>query len=116
MAESQRDERRRILKDDANTLAAMHRVLDPTPGGRFAKVKGEYTIGSGPIVQYPRQPPNSPWAEEPAGLEPPLGYSVDDLAPVGSPIPDGTADPSSATAAASPGGGSVFSSFRRDIA
>jgi hypothetical protein len=50
--------------------------------GRFAK--GVEVTGSKPAVLYPRQPPASPWSGDiPEGVEPPLGYSVEDLEPTG---------------------------------
>jgi hypothetical protein len=51
-------------------------------GGRYAKVHSTTVVGSGP-VQYPAQPPTSPWHHDPCPPEPPLGYSVDDVEPVG---------------------------------
>ena len=48
-------------------------------GGRFAKPK---PLMSG---QVPMQPEGSPWAQDPVGLEPPLGYSVEEMEPVGAP-------------------------------
>jgi hypothetical protein len=36
-------------------------------------------VGASALPVYPPQPPNSPWAWDPVGDEPPLGYSVDDL-------------------------------------
>jgi hypothetical protein len=29
----------------------------------------------------PRQPASSPWHHDPTGIEPPLGYAIDDLPP-----------------------------------
>jgi hypothetical protein len=57
--------------------------IDEDRGGRFALVRKPATIvGAGPIA-YPRLPEDSPWSSNPLPPEPPLGYSVDDLEPVG---------------------------------
>ena len=48
-------------------------------GGRWAKPR---PMMSG---QVPMQPEGSPWSYDPVGPEPPLGYSVDEMEPVGSP-------------------------------
>jgi hypothetical protein len=54
-------------------------LYNPQPGGRFA-------IGAQqPLTEYPRQPAHSHWHHDPIGLEPPLGYSVDQMEPVGTP-------------------------------
>jgi hypothetical protein len=81
-----REEKLRILEDErrANTRAAMQAVLDPTLAGRFAKeVKADFTVGRDEAVHYPRLP-SGPWGSGPqVGLEPPLGFSVNDLEPTG---------------------------------
>jgi hypothetical protein len=52
--------------------------LEAELGGRFARPK--------PLVgEVPRQPEGSPWAHDPVGPEPPLGYSIDAMEPVGAP-------------------------------
>jgi hypothetical protein len=78
--------------------------------GRFAK--GVEVTGSKPAVPYPRQPPASPWSGDiPEGVEPPLGYAINDQEPTGEPFeivassvlsPDGVA-----TAAPEEGGHSA---------
>ena len=54
---------------------------DDGPGGRFAA--GGYVSGSERTTDYPRLPNGSPWAGDAVGLEPPLGFSVNDLEPSG---------------------------------
>jgi hypothetical protein len=69
-----------VLRNDQR-VAYSHVVelYNPQPGGRFA-------IGAQqPVTQVPRQPPHSPWHHDPVGLEPPLGYSIDQMEPVGTP-------------------------------
>jgi len=38
-------------------------------GGRFAALSKPQIVGSGPVM-YPVQPPSSPWASDPVGVEP----------------------------------------------
>jgi hypothetical protein len=63
--------------------------IDPSPGGRFAELARRErdakpaVIGLDPAAQYPRQPGDSPWAGDAVGVEPPLGYSIQDMEPVG---------------------------------
>ncbi len=47
-------------------------------GGRFAAEMS----GRRKSVEYPRLPANSPWSADP-GLEPPLGFDVSAVEPVG---------------------------------
>jgi hypothetical protein len=53
--------------------------LDLSLEGRFAP--GGYVVGSEPGVSYPGGA--GPWASDPVGQEPSLGYSVNDLPPIG---------------------------------
>lgn len=81
-------ERREVLRQDQlrpgdsepTTFSALA-GLDTSLGGRFAP--GGYVGGSERTTDYPRLPEGSPWAGDPVGLEPSLGYSVDDLEPTG---------------------------------
>ena len=73
-------ERRRILKDTMHTRALAEQG---TIGGRFAAEARTRVVGSKPAIEYPPQPPNSPWADDPTGQEPALGYSIEDQAPSG---------------------------------
>ena len=50
-------------------------------GGRYREK--ETITGSERTTDYRRLPEGSFWAGDPVGLEPSLGYSVDDLEPVG---------------------------------
>jgi hypothetical protein len=51
------------------------------------KLHGRFALGTSAVGnQVPRQPPHSPWFETRFnGPEPPLGYSVDQMEPVGTP-------------------------------
>jgi hypothetical protein len=80
-------ERRRVLENDRRVLATYHGVaqtsVDDDRGGRYAKVITTTVIGASPI-NYPRQPGSSPANQAAlAGDEPPLGFSVNDIEPVG---------------------------------
>jgi hypothetical protein len=69
----------RLLKRGVAYADVVDLYDDSRPHGRFA-------IGAQqPLTEYPRQPPNSPWHHDPVGLEPPLGYSVNEMEPVGTP-------------------------------
>jgi hypothetical protein len=57
----------------------------PDEGGRFAAINKSTVTGSTPVPQYPPQPTSSPWASAAVGQEPPLGFSVDEMQPVGEP-------------------------------
>jgi len=55
-------------------------IADPDEaGGRYAKLNPAKVTGSTPTPTVPQQPINSPWACDAVPLEPPLGFSVDDL-------------------------------------
>jgi hypothetical protein len=56
-------------------------------GGRFAALPEQKpsVVGAKAETSYPQQPEGSPWANEPSGTEPALGYSVEDQDAVGEP-------------------------------
>jgi hypothetical protein len=80
-------ERRAIIKAEQlrpgdqqpTTLHALAN-LDTSLGGRFAKA--DYVAGQGPSVDYPAA---GDWTRNAGGvgIEPPLGFSVNDIAPTG---------------------------------
>jgi hypothetical protein len=73
------EEKRRVQRDTLHgrAVAEMGAV-----GGRWAAESKAKVVGS-TSFKYPALPPNSPWASEPVGLEPPLGYSVEAMPAVG---------------------------------
>ena len=80
-------ERRRVMANDR--MATYHSVaqsaVDDERGGRYATEGSKQTvIGSSPIP-YPKQPSTSPWHSDPCPPEPPLGFSVYAMEPVGEP-------------------------------
>jgi hypothetical protein len=90
--ETSQSEKSALLKEQAarlqelrhlNTRAALTQVLDPAPSGRWAKPIQK--TGQDPTTLYPAQPPDSPWHHDPVPPENSLGYSVEDMEPVGQP-------------------------------
>ena len=80
-------EKREVLLNDrlATTYHLVAQAaLNDERGGRYAAGSGSKAsvVGSSP-VSYPAQPIGSPWHSDPCPPEPPLGYSVDEMEPVG---------------------------------
>jgi hypothetical protein len=86
-------ERIRILKEQARviaeqeersagTRAAYNNIVDPLPSGRWSKP----SRGNDPATLYPALP-DGPWSSSQPQPPPeePLGYSVEDMLPVGEP-------------------------------
>jgi hypothetical protein len=68
--------------DNKSTYAGFAQAFaDEDRGGRFKAVNQTIHTAATPV--YPVQPPNSPFRRDPAGQEPPLGFSVDQMDPVG---------------------------------
>ena len=53
--------------------------------GRFKKEVSAEVIAKEPLVKYPDQPTSSPFANDPAGTEPALGYDINEQVPIGGP-------------------------------
>jgi hypothetical protein len=70
---------------ELNTYHARAQVEADDAGGRYAKLQPTTVIGSTGAPAYPQQPEGSPWRGDLIGQEPPLGYSVDAIDPVGEP-------------------------------
>src|SRR5262245_14630093 len=79
-------ERRRILAEERR-LRTYHghgqSAVDEDRGGRFAFSGSPTTVTGSSPISYPAQPENSPWRRDACPLEPPLGFSVDEMEPVG---------------------------------
>jgi hypothetical protein len=71
---SDQADRKQVVKNDCYFSRAQADA--DMVGGRFKK---ETEIRVTGVPQYPTQPETSPWANDVVGVEPPLGYSVDDL-------------------------------------
>ena len=65
------------------TFVAFAESDNSTPRGRFTEHSTASVVGSTPVPQYPKGPA---WCAADQGLEPPLGYSVEDHEPVGRPF------------------------------
>jgi hypothetical protein len=77
-------EKRAVLENDRRVRGVAYSDVvdlydDTRPHGRFAL--GTSAVGN----QVPRQPPHSPWFETRFNGPEPLGYSVDEMEPVGTP-------------------------------
>jgi hypothetical protein len=92
-------ERRRILIEERH-LRTYHghaqSAVDEDRGGRFAFSGSPTTVTGSSPISYPTQPAHSPWAKDACPQEPPLGFSVEEMEPVGEPF---ERDPPSTTAA-----------------
>jgi hypothetical protein len=73
-------ERRRVMRD---TLHGRAIAEQGTIGGRYGAESKTRVIGSG--VEYPRLPESSPWHSDPLPPPEPLGFPIDEMAPVGEP-------------------------------
>jgi hypothetical protein len=72
-------QRERMLRAAMSSVAEVYDDGVAARGGRYA-LQGRVVTN-----EVPKQPPNSPWASDPVGREPPLGYSVEAAEPVGGP-------------------------------
>jgi hypothetical protein len=79
--EATQAERRAVLKNDTYFSRAQATIGDEL-GGRFKPLSKTVVVG---VPQVPRQPPNSVWSGDVVPPEPPLGYSVHDMVPTGTP-------------------------------
>jgi hypothetical protein len=103
-AQDEMAERRRVLMQDASVRegSTFHQHAQASAndlaGGRFAAVSNAYVVGSTSQVNYPAAGPHQ---SDPCGLEPPLGYRIDDLdalEPLRPEEAQGLTDPTSADA------------------
>jgi hypothetical protein len=80
--EEDQAERRRILREDraASTYHQFAEADANEHGGRFAKEMEARVTG---VPQVPPMPEGNPWAEDIVPAEGPLGYSVNEMEPVG---------------------------------
>jgi hypothetical protein len=81
-SQEEQAERRRVLANDQRVKEQTGTFLSHTnndlAGGRFAAVNAASVVGADPIPNYPAAAAHQ---RDPCGLEPPLGYSVNDLTP-----------------------------------
>jgi hypothetical protein len=79
-ADEQR-ERRRVLAQDARLREQAGTFMSHThsdAGGRFSNVGAQTVVGQSEVTRYPAAAAHQ---RDPCGIEPPLGYSVNDLTP-----------------------------------
>jgi len=81
--EASQREKREVLRNDTYLSRAASEI---EPGGRFAKLHSPTITGALPGPQVPQQPPTSPFHHDPVGSEPPLGFAVDEMVPVGTEV------------------------------
>jgi hypothetical protein len=83
-------ERREVLQNDRDLLpkttfaSFASAFTDEDRGGRFKPETQTHIIGSTPIPKYPELPASSPSHHDVVPDEPPLGFSVEEMTPVGS--------------------------------
>jgi hypothetical protein len=108
-------ERRRTMAEDrrARTYFGQAQHADDDLGGRYAKVHSTTLTGSSPTV-FPAQPSTSPWHHDTCPPEPPLGFSVEEMEPVGEPH-ERTASATSSSVTARQAGDDVRRVRRRGI-
>jgi hypothetical protein len=91
MLSSQEDqeERRRVMLDEARARDRLREqgstFLEHTHsemGGRFSAVGAASVVGSKEFVSYPAAAPHQ---RDPCGIEPPLGYRIDEMEPLEQP-------------------------------
>jgi hypothetical protein len=75
-------ERKEALKADCYFNRAQSEVGQEL--GRFSHLT---KASVKPVPQYPQQPPNSPFRQDPTGAEPPLGFDVNSMTGVAQPDP-----------------------------
>jgi hypothetical protein len=84
--QAEQKERHQILDNDRAVREHTTTYLKETHsdlGGRWAINRTDNVVGQTPTIDYGGKPN---WAHDPTGVEPPLGYSVDAMAPVGEPF------------------------------
>ena len=85
--DSSQSERKAILKNDRQAQTYFERAqveVGSELGGRYRHLAPASVAG---VPQYPQQPPNSPFRQDPTGAEPPLGIDVNAMTGVGQPDP-----------------------------
>jgi hypothetical protein len=75
-------EKKKIMENDRKARSTYHAIAssaaDDLAGGKFAQAGNKQTVVGSSSISYPAQPSTSPWHNDPCGVEPPLGFSVED--------------------------------------
>jgi hypothetical protein len=79
---SQRARRDELENEGRVHKATFHSHTHDDLGGRFAREFSSSRVGEKPAIEYPRQPPGSPWHDD-QPVEPPLGISINEQSPSG---------------------------------
>jgi hypothetical protein len=74
---------RKVYEDEPTTFAQFARSQANEVGGRFRDVEKATVVGVEPT---PPDLPAPDWANDPTGIEPPLGYRVDEQEACGQPF------------------------------
>jgi hypothetical protein len=86
-AQREQHERREVLRNDlkvkGTTLSQFAQSDVDTPRGRFTSHEQSTVVGASPTPAYPAGPA---WCAADQGLEPALGYAIDELEPASSPL------------------------------
>jgi hypothetical protein len=90
-------EHRRILREGSTFHQHAQSSVNDETGGRFAATGVPTVTGATPIPKYPAAGAHQ---SDPVGIEPPLGFSVNDLEPSALPCAEATGAPAGAAAAA----------------
>jgi hypothetical protein len=77
------EEKRQVLRDTMHTRTIIEQNL---VRGRYTSETRTLVISAAAAPVELPQPPNSYWHHDPLGPEPPLGYSIDQMNPVGEPF------------------------------
>jgi hypothetical protein len=79
-------EKKAILENEAKLRGQhpSHEAPKPTTYFELQRQQNERELAK-PETKYPAQPPTSPWAGDPAGIEPPLGVAIDEQETTGTP-------------------------------
>jgi hypothetical protein len=80
-------QKREILENDKKVRAGTYKSLAEAEcnselGGRYSAAVSKTTF-HGWGSRYPGQPASSPWHHDPCGIEPPLGFSVEEMPTTG---------------------------------
>jgi hypothetical protein len=70
-----KQERERYVREQTGTF--MSHTHDDLGGGRFAAISNPHIVGSTAVPRYPQA--SEPFQHDPVGLEPGLGYRINDV-------------------------------------
>jgi hypothetical protein len=76
--------KREVLENEKRLRHPSHEPPKTTTYFELQRQQNERELAK-PETKYPAQPPTSPWAGDPAGIEPPLGVAIDDQEVTGTP-------------------------------